>query len=400
MRNPGAVLNDVNATMDGSETDQRHPGADELQHLGATAVGLQQLGNLGTERSERRYRWITVAIIILFWAVQYALYTVEAYVRIGAQMGGSLGARAIISSWGLILSFGIVQVLDSLRQRSLGVRAAAAICLAVLSAAVQAVIVEQVVMLMFPPDPKPSPYWLEYASNFFPRLWVFACFGGVSVALSSVVDIREREERISALQALAHSAQLRALRNQLSPHFLFNALNSIAALISSRNVGEAETMTENLADFLRLALALDPQQLITLDEEIRLQQLYLNIEQVRFPDRLRLRIDVPEEARQALVPSLVTQPLIENSIKYGVARSTEPVELTISAAADDDNLELVISNSGGNARLDEPKGAHFGLKNVAERIRMHFGAGGHFAAEPQPNGGFRNVIRIPLQVAR
>jgi LytS/YehU family sensor histidine kinase len=145
---------------------------------------------------------------------------------------------------------------------------------------------------------------------------------------------------------------------------------------------------------------LDPQQLITLDEEIRLQQLYLSIEQVRFPDRLRLTIHVREEARQALVPSLVTQPLIENSIKYGVARSTEPVELTITASTHGDALELVISNSGGNARLDEPKGAHFGLKNVAERIRMHFGAAGHFAAEPQPGGGFRNVIRIPLQVAQ
>jgi two-component system LytT family sensor kinase len=363
------------------------------------AVGLHGIPAGDPVRSERRYRWLTVAVILLFWIVQYGLFTIEGYMQMGAQMGSAFGARAIISGWGVILSFGIVHVLDSLRPRGLGFRAAAAIGLAICSAVVQTAIIIQVLAIYFPPDPNPSPLWLSYAANFFARLWVFACFAGISVALSYAIDIREREERIGALQALAHSAQIRALRNQLNPHFLFNALNSIAGLISTKRIGEAETMTENLADFLRLALELDPQQLITLDEELRLQRLYLDLEQVRFPDRLVVTVDVCEAASRALVPSLVLQPLVENSIKYAVAKSTEPVALSIAASVLDDMVEVVVENSGGNARPTHSKGAHVGLKNVAERIRMHFGSRGEFTANSRPGGGFYNVIRIPLQVS-
>jgi LytS/YehU family sensor histidine kinase len=290
-----------------------------------------------------------------------------------------------------------VQALDLMRDRSLGFRAMAAIVLAIICAALQAVIVEQVVVLMFPPDPKPSPYLLAYASDFFPRLWVFACFGGVSVALSYVADIRDREERIGSLRALAHSAQLRALRNQLSPHFLFNALNSVAGLISARRVDEAEAMTVNLADFLRQTLELDPQKLITLDEELQLQGLYLDIEKARFPDRLSVVVDVPAELRSALVPSLITQPLVENSIKYAVARSTCEVELCIAATRRGDDLQLTVKNTGGDIGNTPSKGARFGLRNVDERIHMHYGDRAQFHSGPDANGGYRNTVIMPLE---
>jgi two-component system, LytTR family, sensor kinase len=399
MKVAGAVVNDMNALPNDLRSHEQHPDANERRHSAANSGGLPNVPLCDPIRSERRYRLIAVAIILLFWVVQYGLYTLEGYVRSGTQAGSSLYIRAIISSWGLILSFGIVEVLESIRHRSLGVRAAAAFLLAIFSAAIQAAIVEQLVPVFFPKLSYDSPYWLMYVEDFFPRLWAFSVFAGISVALSYVVDIREREERIGALQELAHSAQIRALRNQLNPHFLFNALNSITGLISAKRIKDAEMMTENLADFLRLTLALDPLQLITLNEELRLQQLYLDIEQVRFPDRLRVTVDVPEGARRALVPSLVTQPLVENSIKYAVARSTEPVELWISASTDGEALELVVADSGGNALADQSKGGHLGLSNVAERIRMHFGDRSDFLAQARPDGGFCNTIRIPLQVA-
>lgn len=156
-------------------------------------------------------------------------------------------------------------------------------------------------------------------------------------------------------------------------------------------------MTENLADFLRTTLALDPQRLISLEDELQLQSLYLKIEQVRFPRRLEVTLDVPPDLRNAMIPSLITQPLIENSIKYAVAQSTEPVSVQIRARAIAGQLELVVADSGGDADHTPSKGAHLGLQNVIERLRMHFGEEGRFTAEANPDGGFRNVITIPLK---
>jgi LytS/YehU family sensor histidine kinase len=248
----------------------------------------------------------------------------------------------------------------------------------------------------FPESGLPST--IDLVQDYVLRLWYFGSLSGIILALSYAADVRDREERIGRLQALAHSAQIRALRNQLNPHFLFNALNSISGLISAKRVPDAEIMTEDLADFLRLTLALDPQRMITLDQELHLQRLYLSIEKVRFPDRLHVEENVPDALRTALVPSLITQPLIENSIKYAVARSTRRVELRVSARASGEVLEITVSDSGGDAVAGRSKGARLGLTNVAERVHMHYGEEGHFIAEPEPSGGFRNVIRIPLQV--
>jgi two-component sensor histidine kinase len=396
MRKAGAVVNDVNAPMDGSEAHQRHPGANERQPPSSIAVSLEFDG--GRRSASARQRRVTTAIIVVFWVVQYVYLSISFALMNPGEHRNVYLPRVFVTLAGLLISFGMLDVQKRLRESSLTFRAAVAGLMALIAPLIHSAMNMAIFSIMLPGTSATTA--VDFLQDALWRFYYFVALSAIILALSYAGDIREREARISSLQALAHSAQIRALRNQLNPHFLFNALNSIAGLISAKRVGNAETMTENLADFLRLTLALDPQQLISLDEEIRLQQLYLNIEQVRFPDRLRLKVDVPEEARRALVPSLVTQPLIENSIKYGVARSTEPVELTIAATTHDDVLELVISNSGGNARLDERRGAHFGLKNVAERIRMHFGARGDFAAEPQPGGGFRNVIRIPLQVVQ
>src|SRR4030095_4921936 len=132
------------------------------------------------------------------------------------------------------------------------------------------------------------------------RLWVFVSLSAIILALSYSADIRDREVQIHALQSLAQSAQIRALRYQLNPHFLFNALNSIAGLMRRERVAEAEGMTVSLADFLRSSLALDPQSTITLEEELRLQQLYLDIEKVRFPERLRTHIEISPQVEHAL----------------------------------------------------------------------------------------------------
>lgn len=343
-------------------------------------------------------RWLTAGIIFAFWTLHYLVYTLYALLNYPEQTISQLFPRAIISAVAIAVSLGMVVILNTLRDRRLALRALAAGILSVIGAALHLVSAEFVWVLFFPGESSPSPLWVMYTNDYLNRFWWYAALSAIILALSYVADIREREERIGALQALAHHAQLRALRNQLNPHFLFNALNSIAGLISRKRDDEAETMTENLADFLRVTLALDPQKLITLADEIKLQQLYLDIEKVRFPQRLTVRVDVPEQLEHALVPSLITQPLIENSIKYAVARSTEHVELRICATAvSNDHLSLIVEDSGGNADEAPSKGARFGIANVSERLKVHYGDAAHIEVGPKDSGGFRNEVVLPIR---
>jgi two-component sensor histidine kinase len=367
---------------------------------GVSAVSDDLLSGANSPRPKAA-RWIQVSVIVAIWATAYLVFTAQQLMLAPEGRGWwYLVPRAMSCVSGAIISVGILAVQLRLRSRSLVARSFAAAALALGGTALLAALNYPIFLPFLPKDQdSSSPFWLAYLFDFLTRFWIFASISGIILAFSYLADIRAREDRITALQALAQSAQLRALRNQLNPHFLFNSLNSIAGLISGKESRRAEVMTENLADFLRLSLILDPQRLISLREEIRLQELYLSIEQVRFPDRLRVSVDVPEDLQDALVPSLIAQPLIENSIKHAVAQSTEAVDLRISASASDDCLELVIEDSGGNAPRTQAKGGHLGLSNVAERLAVHYGGQARAETGPTSSGGFRNVIRLPLRFA-
>ena len=129
------------------------------------------------------------------------------------------------------------------------------------------------------------------------------------------------DQRAAVFAREAQEAQLRALRYQINPHFLFNTLNSLSSLVLTKRTETAEQMLMNLSTFFRATLSADPTADVPLEEEIKLQRLYLDIEQIRFPDRLTVEIDVPDELLDARVPVLILQPVIENAVKYGVARS-------------------------------------------------------------------------------
>ena len=373
----------------------------------ATNVGANEANAISEELHAVQYprrrmvaSWIQVGVIIAIWATAYLVFTAQQLMNAPEGRGWwYLVPRAISCSTGVVISLGILAIQHKLRPCSLTTRSFAAVGLALGGTALLAGLNFPIFLPFIPDEVESSSFWMGYLFDFLTRFWIFVSISGIILAFSYLADIRAREERISALQALAQSAQLRALRNQLNPHFLFNSLNSIAGLISNDRGGKAEAMTENLADFLRLSLVLDPQQLITLREELRLQDLYLSIEQVRFPDRLKVSFDVPDELQGALVPSLIAQPLIENSVKHAVAHSTEAVELRIAASASKDRLELVIEDSGGNAPDSSTKGGHLGLSNIRERLAVHYGSDARLETGPTPKGGFRNLISLPLRFA-
>jgi len=241
-------------------------------------------------------------------------------------------------------------------------------------------------------------FWYNYAVQVVPRLWVFGTVYAMALAISYSSDVRQREEEIVGLRALAQETQLRALRSQLNPHFLFNALNSIAALIRDGKSEQAEAVTEDVADFLRITVTLDPQRLITLGEEAALQRLYLDIQKVRFPTRLNIIFDIGPTVEDALVPNLILQPLVENSIKHAVAQSTEPVTVRVSASADGSKLRVLVEDDGGNAASGgAASGSSIGLVNVAQRLTAHFGSSATLTSVPTDEGGYRNLIVMPLR---
>ncbi len=203
------------------------------------------------------------------------------------------------------------------------------------------------------------------------------------------------ERRAATFERAAQLSELRALRYQLNPHFLFNTLNSLSALVMTGRRDEAEAMILNLATFYRSSLTSDPSGDVPLADEIAVQRLYLDIESVRFPDRLSVNIDVPEDLANAAVPGLILQPLVENAIKHGVARSTKPVAIHLSARVEGDQLILSVADDApGTARPAEGNG--IGQTNVRDRLFARYGAAAVVETLPGATGGYVARLSFPM----
>jgi LytS/YehU family sensor histidine kinase len=222
--------------------------------------------------------------------------------------------------------------------------------------------------------------WLDFGYDMVYGGGLFFGWSCLFITLLYSFDLRERERRLAALREEALSAQMRALRYQVNPHFLFNTLNSIAGLIEEGADDRAGRMVMSLSTFLRTTLALDPMSDVPLSDEVALQGDYLAIERERFSDRMALRIDLPDELRGARVPSLILQPLIENAVKHGVGRATGRVEISLTARREANRLRLTVENDmpdGELASTPSPgrapaAGTGLGLRNVADRLRARY----------------------------
>jgi two-component sensor histidine kinase len=232
----------------------------------------------------------------------------------------------------------------------------------------------------------------------------FAAWSAFYIAMVAQSQALGAQRRAAEAESAARAAQVRALRYQVNPHFLFNTLNSLSSLVMSGRPQEAEEMILKLSTFFRSSLSLDPSADVTLAEEIALQRLYLDIERVRFPKRLRVEIDVPPELETARLPALILQPVVENAIKYGVSPTRERVTLRIVAReAGPARIRVEVSNSGKaeapRERDDTPEGTGVGLGNVCERLRARFGNAANCEFGPIDGGGYRVVMTLPLDRA-
>lgn len=228
----------------------------------------------------------------------------------------------------------------------------------------------------------------------------FAAWSAFYMAMLAQAQALGLQRRAAEAESAARSAQVRALRYQVNPHFLFNTLNSLSSLILSGRPDEAETMILKLSRFFRSSLSLDPAADVTLAEEIALQRLYLDIERVRFPRRLKVEIDVPPELEIARLPALILQPIVENAIKYGVSRTREKITLRIVAReAGPGRFTIGVTNSGKPQLVEidnTPEGTGLGLVNVCERLRARFGPVARCEFGEIDEGGFRVMMTLPL----
>ena len=181
---------------------------------------------------------------------------------------------------------------------------------------------------------------------------------------------------------------------QLKPHFLFNTLNSISSLMYT-DVEAADAMLARLSDFLRLTLDREPDQEVTLQEELEFVRRYLEIEKVRFDERLRVRVDVDPDVEAARVPTLALQPLVENAIHHGIASRPEGGSIVIRARRDRDALHISVADDGVGSRDEHPR-ERVGLANTRERLQRLYGSAHQFTFAPSPAGGFVVEMVIPF----
>lgn len=233
-------------------------------------------------------------------------------------------------------------------------------------------------------------------------IYVVLAWVGLYLGIKYYRQFQSETERSLAARGIAHQAQLKMLRYQLNPHFLFNTLNAISTLILDRDTGTANRMVQGLSAFLRHSLDNDPMQRVTLRQELDALTLYLDIEKIRFAERLRIETDIAEDCWRALLPSLLLQPLVENAIKYAVARQVAGGLLRISVRRDGAQLVLAVADDGpGCDALAEgtpPPGKGVGLRNTRERLAVLYGdAGSCHIRHLEP--GVEVTLRLPFETA-
>ena len=245
----------------------------------------------------------------------------------------------------------------------------------------------------YPPRPFLAQYLYQFDINVFSYL--------VIVAATHAVDYyrlyRERRLREERLQSQLTSARLEVLKMQLQPHFLFNTLNAISELVHEDS-DAADRMITRLGDLLRLSLDNAGAQEVPLKQELEFLRAYVEIEKTRFQDRLSIHLDIEPDTLDARVPNLVLQPLVENAIRHGIARSAGPGCVTISARRRDGRLELEVRDSGSGLRRDRPPREGVGLRNTRVRLEQLYGAEHRFELAGGDAGGVVVNLWIPFRV--
>ena len=247
------------------------------------------------------------------------------------------------------------------------------------------------------PDSRPAGF--EYMGAILLNFALLAAWAALYYGINYYILLDEQLTQRERLESQASSAQLAMLRYQLNPHFLFNTLNSISTLVLLKQTERANAMLARLSSFLRYTLANESTAKVTLAQEVETLKLYLEIEKMRFEDRMRPHFRIDPETIGAKLPSLLLQPLIENAIKYAVTPREDGADIWITASREGQavRIEVADSGDGGNVDLTATQSTGVGLANIRERLAQAYGNAHGFTTRTNEHGGFSVIIEIPCE---
>jgi two-component system LytT family sensor kinase len=251
-------------------------------------------------------------------------------------------------------------------------------------------------------DPRVRPEGLRFFGAILFTLSLLIAWSALYYSINFFILLEEQSDRLLRLESQASNAQLAMLRYQLNPHFLFNTLNSISTLVLLKQTERANAMLSRLSSFLRYTLVNESTGTVTLAQEVETLKLYLEIEKMRFEDRLRPHFHIDQGVMDAQLPSLLLQPLIENGIKYAVTPQEEGADISVEARRQADRVIITVSDTGPgadalyNVRAQQSTGV--GLANIRDRLAQAYGDNHRFETQSDITGGFRVFIDIPYQI--
>jgi LytS/YehU family sensor histidine kinase len=249
--------------------------------------------------------------------------------------------------------------------------------------------------------PDSKPVGVEYLGAILLNFSLLAAWAALYYGINYYLLLEEQIRQRERLESAASTAQLAMLRYQLNPHFLFNTLNSISTLVLLKQTERANAMLARLSSFLRYTLANEPTAKVTLAQEVETLKLYLEIEKMRFEDRLRPHFRVEPETIGARLPSLLLQPLIENAIKYAVTPAEGGADMWITATREGQAVRIEVADNGDGdgaaAELAASPSTGVGLANIRDRLTQAYGASHRFETRKNERGGFSVILEIPYE---
>ena len=345
---------------------------------------------------------------MLFWVLQtggWAAYAISQLLGawVYEKMANYPKVIFVSTAWGFLLTLTLRYVCRWLWRQSPRVMIVGAVVAAYLLALCWRAVINLAFQHFVEPEWEMKSIF-ELFSAAVSSTYLYLCWAAIYFGIKYYEQLQQQREATIRAATLAQEAQLKMLRYQLNPHFLFNTLNAISTLILDNENRTANQTVMRLSEFLRYTLDQDPMKKVTLRQEIEAMNLYLTTEKLRFGDRLKLEYSIEDAALESLVPSLLLQPLIENAVKYAVSPSERGGVIRIEGRARGNMLELAVSDDGpglstqASAGVAPGAGRGVGLRNIRERLAVLYEDRHRFATlDNKP--GLRIELGLPLEVA-
>jgi sensor histidine kinase YesM len=339
-----------------------------------------------------------------FWVLQSIGWTGYFILRSLSGLANSMGAIFIVHALLLTATgYSLTLLMATLFRRLIAMRVIWTLILSFATVTIAAGTFSAIETWSYATFLKPDyrPAGLEYLGALLLDFVLLIAWTALYYGINYYLLLEEEIDQRAQLQHQASNAQLAMLRYQLNPHFLFNTLNSISTLVLLKQTERANAMLARLSSFLRYTLANEPTAQVTLAQEVETLKLYLEIEKMRFEDRLRPHFRIDAQTIGARLPSLLLQPLIENAIKYAVTPSETGADIWVRAERQGNGVRIEVADSGpGNAiNLMNAQSTGVGLTNIRDRLAQAYGGAHAFSTRKNEHGGFSVVIDIPLEEA-